>query len=79
MRILQALKKLMTVNDESERGLVKIYKKVTNISKVSILGVESLLPFCAWLFQGRRGVKNAPILYNLALNKILSSKLEILH
>ena len=49
--------------------------KATSSTKVSILGVELLLPFCAWLFQG---CKNPPILDNLAVNKI-SSKLKILH
>ena len=44
--------------------------------KVSILGVESLLPFHAWLF---RGCKNRPILYHLGLNKLLLKFIELLN
>ena len=40
----------------------------TLLGKVSILGVESLLPFSAWLFPR---VKNTPILCNLGVNKNL--------
>ena len=46
-----------------------------NSGKVSILEVESLLPF---LHGFSRWVKNTPSLYNLGVNKI-SSKLEFLH
>jgi hypothetical protein len=46
-----------------------------SLVKVSNLGVESLLPFGAWLFPG---CKNTPMLYNLGVTRI-SSKLEILH
>ena len=43
--------------------------------KVSILGVEPLLPFCAWLFQER---KNASILYNIALKFIEFLKQKVI-
>ena len=39
--------------------------KILGCHKVSILGVESLLPFPAWLFR----VLSEPILYNLGVNK----------
>ena len=39
--------------------------KILGCHKVSILGVESLLPFPAWLFR----VISGPILYNLGVNK----------
>ena len=44
-------------------------------SKVSILGVESLLPFCAWLF---RVCKNAPILRKQNLINVRNSALKFI-
>ena len=49
--------------------------KVCSGSKVSILGVESLLPFSAWLFLG---CKSANILYDPGVNKIENSALKFI-
>jgi len=56
-------------------AFIASYVKKNPKYKVSFLGVESLMPFQAWLFPAS---KNGPYLYNLRLNNKLSSKLEIL-
>ena len=54
---------------------VIIWREERRTCKVSILGVESLVPFCAF-FSG--DVKNGPILSNLGAKNILS-KLKSLY
>ena len=49
--------------------------RLVRFSVGQTLGVESLLPFHAWLF---RGCKNRPILYHLGLNKLLLKFIELL-
>ena len=49
--------------------------KVCSGSKVSILGVESLLPFSAWIFLG---CKSTNILYKLGVNKIEKSAVKFI-
>ena len=44
-----------------------INKRKRDVGKVSILGVESLVPFCVRLLQ-----KKTPIIYNFGVNKIVS-------